>query len=64
MSGSGCPGAVWWSVNYDRVSGYTMLSAVDVIVTSAAAGVALNPMLAAGSTAVPIGSAAPAALCL
>jgi hypothetical protein len=59
MSGSGCPGAVWWSVTYDRVSGYTMLSGVDVIVTSAAAGVALNPMVAPGSTAVPIGSAAP-----
>ena len=49
MSGSGCPGAVWWSVSYDRVSGSTMLSEVDVIVTSAAAGVAVNPMLAAGS---------------
>jgi hypothetical protein len=59
VNGSGCPGAVWWSVNYDRVSGYTMLSGVVVIVSSAVAGVAVNPRLAAGSTAAPIGSAAP-----
>jgi hypothetical protein len=58
VNGSGCPGAVWRSVDYDRVSGYTMLSGVVVIVTSAAAGVAVNPGLAAGSTAAPIGSAA------
>ena len=59
VNGSGCPGAVWWSVNYDRVNGATMLSGVVVIVTSAAAGVAVNPRLAAGSTAVPTGSATP-----
>ena len=59
VSGSGCPGAVWWSVTYDRVSGYTVLSKVDVIVTSAAAGVAVNPELAAGSTPSPTRSATP-----
>ena len=59
VNGSGCPGAVLWGVNYDRVSGSTMLSEVLVIVTSAAAGVVLNPRLAADSTAAPSGSATP-----
>ena len=59
VNGPGCPGAVWWSVNYDRARGYTMLSGVEVIVTSAAAGVAVNPRLAAGSTPSPTDSATP-----
>lgn len=59
IDGSGCPGAVWWSVNYDRTTGSTMLSEVLVIVTSAAAGVALNPSLASGLTPSPAGSATP-----
>jgi hypothetical protein len=59
LGGRGCLGSVWWNVSYDRAHGATMLSEVEVFVTSAAAGVALNPRLAAGSTAAPIGSAIP-----
>ncbi len=46
LTSDGCTSTVWWSVTYDRRTGSTLLSGVDLSVTSAAAGLALNPQLA------------------